>query len=62
LSNEKDIMVDGQKGKQLSYKPKGDTKDLESKDVVVVHHGTYTYTISTTPEQIGHIVESFNFL
>jgi hypothetical protein len=62
LSSEEDREVVGEKGKQLVYKPKGESKDLESREVIVFHYGNYTYTVSTVPEQMEHIIESFRFL
>lgn len=61
LTSEKDIEVARKKGRQLSFKPKGDDRTLESRDVVIFSHNNLTITIATTPEQMDHIVESFKF-
>jgi hypothetical protein len=61
LASEKEIEIVGEKGKQLSFKPKGEDKSLETRDVVIFSHNNVTITIATTPEQIDHIVESFKF-
>lgn len=62
LVEEKDIVVSGEKGRQLSYKPKEGAEGLEEKDVVIVRHGQFTFTVSTTPEQLPHILETYTFL
>jgi hypothetical protein len=62
LNTESVIEVAGEKGTRLSFKPKGESDELEAKDVVVFRHGNYTYTLSTVPEQVEHIVGSFKFL
>jgi len=61
LDSEKDIQIADEKGRQLSFKPKGDDKTLESRDVVIFSHNNLTFTLATTPEQIGHIIESFKW-
>jgi hypothetical protein len=61
LEKETETEVGGEKGRQLSFKPKGDDKTLESRDVVIFSHNNLTFTIATTPEQIGHVVESFKW-
>lgn len=62
LSEEKDVEVAGEAGKQVTFKPKNDDKALESHTVIMFHHGNYTYSISTVPEQAEHIVGSFKWL
>ncbi len=62
LVSEKDIEVASEKGRVLSYKPKGEDKSLESRDIVIVGHGDYIYTISTVPEQMENILETWKFL
>jgi hypothetical protein len=62
LTSEKDVIIAGEKGRQLSFKPKRDDKSLESRDVVIFSHNSLTFAIATTPEQIQHIVQSFKWL
>lgn len=62
LAEEKDIAVGGERGKELHFKPKDGAEGLEEKTYIIVHHGNYTYSISTVPEQVEHIVISFKFL
>jgi len=61
LDSEKDIQIADEKGRQLSFKPKGDDKTLQTRDVVIFSHNNLTFTLATTPEQIGHIIESFKW-
>ncbi len=63
LTEEKDIEVGREKGREVTFKPKTeDDTTLESHSVLVFRHGNYTYSISTVPEQVEHIVTSFKWL
>lgn len=61
LKTEKETEIGGEKGRQLSFVPKGEDKMLEKRDVVIFSHNNVTFTISTVPEQMGHIVETFRW-
>lgn len=48
-------------GKRLKYEPQ-DSTEGEPRVIVILNNGKYSYTISSTPEQIGKIFSSFEFI
>jgi hypothetical protein len=59
LVNVEKITVYGQEATRLDFEPQGEG---EKRSVVVFSRGDYSYSISTVPEQIGRVVESFKFI
>jgi hypothetical protein len=60
LSTENKIVLKGLKGIRLDFEPKAG-KVGEKRAVVVVNKNSLSYSISTVPEQIDIVLESFTF-
>ena len=59
LVKEEKITVDDFEGTKLDFEPEGEG---EKRSVVIFSKEGYSYSISTVPEQISRVTESFKFL
>ena len=59
LVKEDKITVDDFEGTRLDFEPTGEG---EKRSVVIFSKGDYSYSISTVPEQVEKVIESFKFL
>ncbi len=63
LVSEKYITVNGVKGLNLEFEPNNSSlKESEKRAVVIFEKEGWVYSISTVPEQIERVLESFKFL
>lgn len=58
LSSETELLVKEMKAKKLEFKPK-EGESGEARSIVIVYGDPYSYSISSTPEQIEEIIQSF---
>lgn len=61
LSEQKGIEVQGSKGLSMTYKPKEESVDVEAKSIAIFEQGKYTFSVSTTPDQIDKVLNSMKF-
>jgi putative sterol carrier protein len=57
-----EIQEKGEKGIHLSYKPKKEGEGLVSRDILIVGRNGKTFVVSTGPNEIDYIIETFRFL
>lgn len=59
VEDEKEVKVGKHDGIELRYSQK---EDLEPRSIVIVNNGSFTFSISTVPDQMDEILSSFEFL
>jgi len=59
LVREEKIKVQDVDGTRLDFEPE---REGEKRSLVIFSKGNYTYSISTVPEQIERVIESFGFI
>ena len=60
LSNDENIVVSEMKARLLSFESQ--EKFLENRSFLIIEKDSYTYSISTVPEQMQKIIDSLEFL
>lgn len=61
LVREGEIVKDGFSGVRLEYEPE-EPGEAESRTVVILNNGQYSYTISAHPSQIDKILDNFDLI
>ena len=62
LEEEKNVEFKGLPAKSLHYKPKSTVEGEGERVVIVVYKDPYTYSLSTTPEEMPALTDRFSFI